>query len=253
MQTKKWISQYLDEHEESQEAVLEQLAFNEKMAELGRLSVGVIHELNTPLSVIVSAAQMILREKDLSDFVTELVARINQEAQRLSHLTRGITGFARQEGDGESETDIGQCITEVVTLLKYEIQKRSVALRSDIDFSLPAMAIDSNRLKQVLINLIMNALQAMKEGGLLEVGARISDAAVMIRVADSGTGIAAEHLDKIFEPFYTTKSAGEGTGLGLFVTKNIVKEMGGSIEVASVEGTGTTFTLRFPLDLIKEK
>lgn len=245
----KWISQYLAEHEESEEAILEQLAFNEKMAELGRLSVGVIHELNTPLSVIVSAAQMILREKDLSDFVNELVSRINQEAQRLSQLTRGIMGFARQTPDG-GETDVGQCLAEVVGLLKYEIQKRSIALRNQIDFTLPSVAIDGNRLKQVLINLIMNALQAMKGGGILHVATELEEGDLIIRIGDSGVGIPAENLERIFEPFYTTKSAGEGTGLGLFVTKNIVKEMGGRIEVVSVVGTGTTFTLRFPADIV---
>jgi len=233
------------------EKLLEQLAYNEKMAELGRLSVGVIHELITPLSVIVSASQMILREKDLSPFVSEMVERIGVEAQRLSQLTRGITSFSRKEEDSSSDTDVSHCLAEVAMLLKYEIQKRSILLWQDFVHDAPSMAVNGNRLKQVFINLIMNALQAMEQGGRLRLATRFDGCGLTVTIEDTGTGIPQEKLEEVFKPFYTTKAAGEGTGLGLFVTKNIVEEMGGTIDVASAVGSGTVFTLLLPVGLAR--
>lgn len=242
------LSKYLAENGRLEAQLLEQLAQNEKLAELGRLSAGVIHELNTPLSVIVSAAQMIEREEGLSDFVLEMVKRINQEAQRLSQITRGILSFARQEEVEGAETDLNETLQEVIAFLKYEAQKRSIKVIEELDYDLTPLAGNANRLKQVLINLVMNALQAMEEGGRLALRtAMLNPGEVQIQVADTGTGISEETMARIFEPFYTTKAPGEGTGLGLFITKQIVEALGGRIEVASKAGKGTTFTIVLPL------
>lgn len=227
---------------------LDQLAFNEKMAELGRLSAGVIHELNTPLSVIVSAAQMILREEQLPDFVVEMVARINEEAQRLSQMTRGIMSFARREEGSPEQTDINQLVREVAGLLRYEIQKRSVFLVEEPDYRIPLLVLEKNRLKQVLINLITNALQAMEGGGgILTLKTLLFGDQVQIEVRDTGPGIPADLLTVIFTPFFTTKPSDEGTGLGLFVTRNIIQSMKGTIDVSSREGEGAVFTIRLPV------
>lgn len=233
----------LDEH------VLEQLAFNEKMAELGMLSTGMVHELNSPLSVIVSASQMILREEELPEFVKEMVERIGLEAQRLSYFTRSLLSFARKEEAAEAEADVNLVLQEVMAFLKYEAQKRSISVIEEKDYDLPPIAADGNRLKQVFINLIMNAFQAMEEGGTLLLKTSLTDDGRFfeVQVADTGKGIAAEAVEHIFEPFFSTKVAGEGTGLGLFISRNIVERLGGRIQVKSIVGEGTTFILLFPL------
>jgi signal transduction histidine kinase len=242
------LAKYVNDEGRIPEDLLEQLAFSEKMAEMGRLAAGMIHELNTPLSVIVSAAQMIMREEELPEFVREMVERIDMEAQRLSQFTKGLLSFSRREEGVGSEADINQTLREVMAFLKYEAQKRSITVIQELDFHLPAVAADGNRLKQVFINLVMNALQAMEQGGTLLVRTSESgDGMVEAQIADTGPGITPEVLPRIFEPFYSTKAAGEGTGLGLFITRTIVELMGGQIKVRSVVGEGTTFTTVFPV------
>lgn len=229
------------------EDFLEQLAWNEKMAELGQLAVGMVHELNTPLSVIVSAIQLILREEELSTSVKEMVERIEMEVQRLSLFTRGLLSFARKEDGTVGETDLNQVLHEVMHFLKYEAQKRSIKVVEDYDFRLPQIAADVNRLKQIFINLVMNAFQAMNEGGSLLLRTfSAEEQFISVQVADTGTGIPKQILPHIYEPFYTTKKTGKGTGLGLFITKKLVESFSGTIIVESTEGEGTCFTLTFP-------
>jgi len=230
------------------EAFLEQLAWNERMAELGQLAVGMVHELNTPLSVIVSATQLILRDEELSPSVKEMVERIELEVQRLSLFTKGLLSFARKEDGPVGEADLNQVLQEVMYFLKYEALKRSIKIVEDFDYRLPPIAADANRLKQVFINLVMNAFQAMEGGGSLLL--RTSSSAerfASVQVADTGSGIPQKTLSRIFEPFYTTKKTAKGTGLGLFITKKIVESFSGTISVESSEGEGTCFTITFPV------
>ncbi|WP_298270344.1 HAMP domain-containing sensor histidine kinase [Geobacter sp.] len=242
------LAKYLADNGPADGELLDLLAFNEKMAELGKMASGVVHELNTPLSVIVSATQMILREEGLPDFVRELVERINLEAARLAELTKGVLSFSRTDGEGRREADVNQVLRDVMLFLRYEAQKRSIAVIEDLDFRLPSIAADGNRVKQIFINLIMNALQAMEEGGKLFLRSFPGEkSGVVVQVADTGPGIPAEMLARLFTPFFTTKGPGEGTGLGLFVTRKIMEGIGGTITVESVVGEGTTFTLTFPV------
>ncbi|TWJ26509.1 sensor histidine kinase [Geobacter argillaceus] len=227
--------------------MLEQLASSERLAELGRISAGIVHELNTPLSVIASAAQLILREDELPPFTREMVERIGEEAHRLSGMVRGVLTFVRQDERQEGESDLSQVVREVLALLHYEARKRSVAVVEELDFTLPSVAVESNVLKQILINLVMNALQAMSDGGTLHLRTFLDlDRRPTLSVADTGCGIPPDRLGRIFEPFYTTKSAGEGTGLGLFVTARLLEAAGGEITVSSVAGEGTTFMVTVP-------
>ena len=227
--------------------VLEQLAHNEKMAELGQLAAGMIHEVNTPLSVIVSAAQMILREGEIPDFVREMVERIDMEAQRLSQYTRGVLSFARTGAEAEAEADVNQVLQEVMAFFRYEARKRSITVIEELDYDVLLVAADNNRLKQIFINLIMNACQAMDQGGALQVRTTMpDDRSVRIEIADTGKGIPPKRLDRIFEPFYTTTKPGEGTGIGLYIVRKMVELMGGRIEVKSAVGEGTTFTIILP-------
>jgi two-component system sensor histidine kinase HydH len=229
--------------------LFKQLAYNEKMAELGRISAGVVHELNAPLSVIVSASQMIMREEGVPEPVREMIDRINTEAQRLSQMTRGILSFSSHEEAG-GDADVNLTVEFVLDFLCYEAARRGVSLMKNLDHRLPVVRVDSNVLKQIVINIAMNALQAMEpEGGRLMVESRApGNSEVCIVIADTGPGIAVEALARIFEPYFTTKRPGEGTGLGLFVTRTLVENLGGRIEVNSAVGEGTCFTVTLPAE-----
>lgn len=228
--------------------LLRQLAYNEKMAELGKISAGVVHELNAPLSVIISASQMIMREEGVPEAVLEMIARISSEAQRLSHLTKGLLNFSSHE-DTIGETDLNLTIDFILNFLNFEAARRAVVVLKQFDYTLPAIRLDANTLKQILLNIIMNALQAMEEGGgkLLVETSSASPDRVCFTIADNGPGIPAEAIERIFDRYFTTKKPGEGTGLGLFVTKSLVEDMGGEITVTSRNGGGTKFTITLPV------
>jgi len=228
--------------------LLKHLAYNEKMAELGRISAGIVHELNAPLSVIASSAQLILRENDVPEFIRELVERINSESIRLSQMTRGLLAFGRQD-EGAEEMDVNLAVEFILDFLSYESARRGVIVMRNLDYHLQVVRMDSNLIKQILLNLVMNALQAMEgEGGkLLVETSSPSEGEIMIVVADTGPGIPEEARAKIFEPYFTTKKPGKGTGLGLFITKTLVESMGGRIEVKSRRNKGTSFNVTFTL------
>ena len=228
--------------------LLRRLAYNEKMAELGKISAGVVHELNAPLSVIVSASQMIMREEGVPEAVMEMISRISSEAQRLSHLTRGLLNFSSHD-ESVGEVDLNLTVDFILNFLNFEAARRGVIVLRQLDHALPAVHLDANILKQILLNIIMNALQAMEDNGgklIVETTAAGYDHICFI-IADNGPGIPPETVSRIFDRYFTTKKAGEGTGLGLFVTKNLVENMGGEIKVTTRSGGGTTFTVTLPV------
>ena len=228
--------------------LLRQLAYNEKMAELGKISAGVVHELNAPLSVIISASQMIMREEGVPEIVLEMLERISSEAQRLSYLTKGLLNFSSHD-DTVGEVDVNLTVEFILDFLNFEAARRGVNVLRQLDYTLPVIRVSANLLKQILLNIIMNALQAMENGGgklLVETTSCAVDN-VCIIVADNGPGIPAATIERIFDRYFTTKKPGEGTGLGLFVTKKLVESVGGEIKVTSRSGGGTTFTVTLPL------
>jgi signal transduction histidine kinase len=228
--------------------LLRQLAYNEKMAELGKISAGVVHELNAPLSVIISAAQMIMREEGVPESVLEMISRISSEAQRLSQLTKGLLNFSSFE-ETVGEVDPNLTVDFILNFLNLEAARRRVVVLRQFDHTLPVIRLDANLLKQILLNIIMNALQAMEDDGgkLLVETAAAGNEKVSFIITDNGPGIPVEAIDRIFDRYFTTKKPGEGTGLGLFVTKSLVETMGGEITVTSRSGGGTTFTVTLPL------
>lgn len=229
--------------------MLRQLAYNEKMAELGKISAGVVHELNSPLSVIISASQMIMREEGVPEGVLEMISRISSEAQRLSHMTKGLLNFSSHD-ETIGEADLNITTDFILNFLNFEAARRGVIVLKQLDYTLPTIRLDANMLKQILLNIIMNALQAMENsGGKLVVETEIAGSdSVCIIIADNGPGIPAGSLERIFDRYFTTKGPDEGTGLGLFVTKKLIESMGGNIKVASESGRGTTFTVTLPVD-----
>lgn len=228
--------------------MLRQLAYNEKMAELGKISAGVVHELNAPLSVIISASQMIMREEGVPEAVQEMIARIRSEAQRLSHLTKGLLNFSSHE-ETITKVDLNLTVDFILSFLNFEAARRAVTILKQLDYTLPMVWLDANILKQILLNIIMNALQAMEHsGGKLLIETTMSgDDSVCLVIADNGPGIQTDVIDRIFERYFTTKKPGEGTGLGLFVTKSLIEDMGGTIKVANRNGGGAAFTVTLPI------
>lgn len=228
--------------------LLRQLAYNEKMAELGKISAGVVHELNSPLSVIISAAQMIMREEGVPEAVQEIISRISSEAHRLSSLTKSLLHFSSHD-ETVVDADLNHTIDFILNFLNYEAARRGVTILKQFDHALPVIRLDTNQLKQILLNIIMNALQAMEDSGgkLFVETAAAGTGNVRFTIVDNGPGIPVETIDRIFDRYFTTKKPGEGTGLGLFVTKKLVENMGGDIKVTSKKGGGTTFTITLPV------
>ncbi len=227
--------------------LLEQTIQSEKLAEVGRLSAGIAHEVNNPLAVIAYATQLLLREEGLPASQKELVERIDSEVDRLKTLTGGLLSFSRAGETRKRETDLNEVLRDVLRLVRFELNRRSIQLQESYD-NLPPMVADPNKLKQVFINLIMNATQALGRNGTLTISTQaVNGAEVEARVSDNGPGIPAAVLPKIFEPFFTTKKEGEGTGLGLYICRTIIEEHDGRLLVESTEGQGTNFRVVLPL------
>jgi PAS domain S-box-containing protein len=227
--------------------LLEQTIQSEKLAEVGRLSAGIAHEVNNPLAVISYAAQLLLREEELSPFQKELAERIDSEVDRLKTLTGSLLSFSRAREMIRRETELNEVLRDVLRLVRYELNRHSIRL-VEYFTELPAIQADPNKLKQVFINLIMNASQAMPDGGTLSVRtAPVAGEEVEAVITDTGPGIPKDVQAKIFEPFFSTKREGEGTGLGLYICRNIVAEHEGRLLLESVPGQGATFRVVLPV------
>ncbi|BCR04577.1 hypothetical protein DESUT3_16460 [Desulfuromonas versatilis] len=226
--------------------LMDQTIQSEKLAEVGRLSAGIAHEVNNPLAVISYAAQLLLREEQMPPFQKELAERIESEVERLKTLTGSLLSFSRAKETRKRETELNEVLKDVLRLLRYELNKNSIQL-VECYGDLPDIQADPNKLKQVFINLVMNATHAMKGGGILKVSSLcINGQEVEVSIKDNGTGIPEDVLEHIFDPFFSTKSEAEGTGLGLYICRNIILEHEGRIAIDSVPGEGTTFRIVLP-------
>ncbi|MBE0596096.1 MAG: sensor histidine kinase, partial [Desulfuromonadales bacterium] len=219
---------------------------SEKLVEVGRLSASIAHEINNPLTVIAYAAQLLLREEPISGFQQELLERIEGESDRLKTLTGSLLSFSRARESVRRPTDLNEVLRDVLRLLRFEFNRRSIDLEESYG-TLPVFSADSNQLKQVFINLLLNAAQVLPRGGRVAVRTvRLGSDEVMAVIADSGPGVPAELRDKIFEPFFSTRKEGEGTGLGLYICRTIVAEHGGGLELGSEPEWGGVFHVRLP-------
>jgi two-component system NtrC family sensor kinase len=228
-----------------------QLAQSDKLSSIGLLAAGVAHEINTPLAVISSYAQMLTKQMKGDTRLTPLLERITQQTFRASEIANGLLNFSRTSTTEFRETDLNQVIRETLTLVEHQMKTARITVALQLSDELPRIQGNPGKLQQVFLNLLLNAKDAMPQGGELRVGT-LADGHVEAVIADSGGGIAPEHLKRIYDPFFTTKSApkpGErrGTGLGLSVTYGIIQEHAGKINVESTLGVGTTFHLEFPL------
>lgn len=226
----------------------EHLRQSEKLAALGELVAGVAHELNNPLAGISAFAQLLL-EDPLDPEQAESVRLIKREADRAVAVIRDLLYFSRKGGPAQGAVDLNEIVEHTLRLRSYSLRSSGIDVRVDLDPALPTVPGDGQRLHQVVLNLVVNAEQAMQGADTRRLVIRTErrDVHVMMVVSDTGAGIPPEAQHRIFEPFFTTKPEGEGTGLGLSVSYGIVKAHGGEISVASDAGTGTTFRVTLPL------
>jgi PAS domain S-box-containing protein len=224
----------------------EQLQHSEKMASIGLLAAGVAHEVNTPLTGISSYAQMLRKEVEAGDPKAELLEKIERQTFRASKIINSLLNFSRSSGAELEPLDVNKLVLDVLSLLEPQLGGASIKLRKEFGDGLPRVRGNENRLQQVFFNLILNAKDAMPKGGWLTVVTRADDDTVIAEIKDTGHGIRKEHIKRIYDPFFTTKGLGRGTGLGLSVSYGIVQEHGGAIFVDSVPGKGTTFQVTLP-------
>ncbi len=219
---------------------------SEKMAAFGQLGAGIAHEVRNPLAGIMGYAQLAQRRVDLESPVSRYLAIIEKEAKRCKVIIENLLRFARQEKTVFMPTDIRRVIEDAIAIVDHQLGINHVQIEKSLADDLPKINGNDNQLQQVLINLLINAQQAMPGGGTVHLATRAVHPHVEIRVSDTGAGIPKENLQKIFEPFFTTKPVGTGTGLGLSVSYGLVKEHGGQILVESEVGKGTTFAILIP-------
>lgn len=237
------------QREEKLKAVArQQLGRSEKLASIGRLAAGIAHEVNNPLTGVLTFAHLLRdkhvdNEQDRSDL--DLIIR---ETTRVRDIVRGLLDFARESPSRRQPLDINVAVRQMLALLRGQKEFKGVRIVEELGDPLPKVNGDQNQLQQVLLNLALNACEAMPSGGALTIRTIVGNGQVMVEVADTGSGICKEHLDMIFDPFFTTKPVGKGTGLGLSVSYGIIQQHGGTIEVASEEGKGSTFTIVLPID-----
>ena len=219
---------------------------SEKLASLGQLASGMAHEIHNPLTIISGESQLFLeRFKGQDEKVDKLLTSIVEECRRAADITRRILRFAKPAPTDFVPINLKTVIGDTLTLAGYQVRMDRFECAVNVPEKLPDVRGNQNQLQEVLLNLILNACQAMGEqGGKLMVTATAQDSQVVLKVEDNGPGIPAATLRKVFDPFYTTKAT--GTGLGLFVTQRIVKAHGGTIELESTEGKGTCFTICLP-------
>ncbi len=222
----------------------------EKLAAIGQLSAGVAHEINNPLSIIHCYAKLLQRELPREHPAVEDACVIDRNAEACRKIVDGLLSFARQGTTRKEKRQLNDTLMGVVGMLEKQFQERGVAFETSLDADLPEFLFDPERIRQVAMNLLVNARQAMPRGGAITIDTRYfpEERTVEVRVRDTGSGIEAENLDKIFNPFFTTKQTEGGTGLGLSVSFGIIKEHGGKITVESNPGKSTTFVISLPVE-----
>jgi two-component system, NtrC family, sensor kinase len=228
-----------------------QLSQADKLSSIGLLAAGVAHEVNTPLAVISSYTQMLGKQLQGDPQKSGLLEKITRQTFRASEIVNNLLNFSRTSGSEIGDVNVNKVIADTLALLEHQFKVAKVEVQNMLEPGLPAIQGNAGRLQQVFLNLFLNAKDAMPGGGTLRV-ATLNGESVCVSVSDTGSGIAPEHIQRIYDPFFTTKTSpregqARGTGLGLSVTYGIIQEHAGKIRVESRPGAGTTFTLDFPL------
>jgi PAS domain S-box-containing protein len=243
---KKYFTVILRDISERQR-IEQQLRQSERLAEVGTLAAGLAHEIGTPMNVILGRAEQLMRKAD-DDATRKGLAAITTQVERITKIMNQLLTFARRKPSERRAMNLGRTIDDCLEVLQERIRRAGIKVETTYETVLHPLFVhaDPDQMSQVFLNLLINAVHAMPDGGALRISLERADGHVQAVIADTGHGIPKEDLPKIFQPFFTTKEAGKGTGLGLTVVHNIVQEHGGSIAVDSAPGEGTTFTIMLP-------
>jgi len=235
----------LDSSKEELRQAAEQSFYNEKMAALGQITAGIAHEVNNPLGGLRNCVKNMKDAPDDLELHARYLPLLDKGLQRIELIMRQLLNFGRNHPLQLRRVDVDSEIRECFTLLGYKMKQIELILELDIGGS---YCVDTEAIKQIVVNIGLNAIQAMPAGGKLTVRSKKEDRNLLISISDTGYGIPSEIIDRIFDPFFTTKQVGEGTGLGLAVTYSLVQKMGGTIRVESAPGQGTTFLVALPVE-----
>lgn len=236
----------------AQQAAEARLIQTTKLAAVGEMAAGVAHELNNPLTTVVGFSELVLDSLLPGSPQRADLEIVLKEARRARDVVRRLLDFSRQSETIRVNADLNEIVLDVLSLMQHLFQINGIGIKTVFEVNLPWVMIDRNQMKQVFLNLLHNALNAMPDGGNLEIKTsrkiRYGRQYFAVSIKDSGVGIPAENLPRIFEPFFTTRAGQGGTGLGLSVTYGIVSEHGGTIEAESTPGSGSTFTVLIPIE-----
>ena len=242
------IAGYLGAHRDITEQIIleQQLVRSQRMESIGTLAAGIAHEVGNPLTAISSLVQVIQRTST-DGFSNEKLELINSQVNRIARIIRELVDFSRPSTHVVKPTNINRIVKEALNIVQYGKKVKDITFKLNLDERLPEIAAVPDQIVQVFINILMNAVDSLDERcGTITVHSRKNEHAVEVIVHDTGKGIESSALEKIFEPFYTTKTTGQGTGLGLWVSYGIVKSFGGDVFVESIPEKGSTFTVSFP-------
>ncbi|MEA2040258.1 MAG: cache domain-containing protein [Thermodesulfobacteriota bacterium] len=245
----KMVDAIYERDQQLKEHTLKQLAQSEKLASLGRLASGIAHELNNPLTGVLTYSSMLMEDLKESEYKDDLNVIIN-ETMRCRKIITGMLDFARETKLEKHPANINQIINDTLIILEKHVAFHDIMIKEQLSDDIPDINLDINQIKSVINNLALNAADAMPDGGELIISTTYNSETnkIVVQFSDTGTGISEEDLNKIFDPFFTTKETGHGTGLGLSVTYGIIERHNGSIEVKSVIGEGTCFRIEFPVN-----
>lgn len=238
----------------------DKLILSEKQSSMGRLAAGVAHEINNPLTGVLTFTHMLLRRKDINDEVRSDLKTIARETERVRKIVKGLLDFSRQTRLDPEPTDINHLVESTLALVKNEALVNGLNFEFRPQAGIPVHIVDRDQLQSVLLNILINAFDATEPGGTVTIvtgigvlAGKTEQKGIEISISDSGCGIPAENLDKLFDPFFTTKDVGDGTGLGLAVSYGIIERHGGTIRVQSKRGEGSTFIIWLPMEAKVEK
>lgn len=229
----------------------DQLRHSDRLATIGQLAAGVAHEINEPLASVLGFAQLAVKAPELSDSTRDDLERIIKASLHAREIIRNLLVFSRQSPTRRVEVDIEEALRQAVSLIEARCAKASVELSLNFAGSLPLIQGDPSQLQQVFMNLLVNAIQSMPDGGQLVITTETDGRQITIQIQDTGSGIDPEHVEQIFLPFFTTKDIGEGTGLGLSVVHGIVAAHHGAVGVTTQPGRGTCFEVVLPTRTLK--